>query len=206
MFRLRTLRKERKISMRELGSIIGVHESTISLYETGKRQPDYDTLNRLADYFQVSVDYLLGRSDVPYPPEMPASSEKGPWIPVLGHVQAGLPIEAIEDIIDYEQISTDMAATGDHFALQVRGDSMEPRFADGDVVIVRKQEDVESGQVAVVIVNGDEATLKKIKKTPEGVMLLPSNPAYEPLFYSNEDILKKPVRILGKVVELRAKF
>ena len=204
--RIKKIREQRGLLQKELASALGIGQNTLSQYEGGKRQPDYETLCKIADYLGVTTDYLLGRSDVPYPPEMPASSEKGPWIPVLGHVQAGLPIEAIEDIIDYEQISTDMDATGDHFALQVRGDSMEPRFADGDVVIVRKQEDVESGQVAVVIVNGDEATLKKIKKTPEGVMLLPSNPAYEPLFYSNEDILKKPVRILGKVVELRAKF
>lgn len=83
---------------------------------------------------------------------------------------------------------------------------MEPRIKDGDVVIIRKQNDCNSGDIAVVLVNGDEATVKRIKKRPEGIMLIPSNPAYEPMFYSNEDIEKLPVTIIGKVIELRAKF
>ena len=83
---------------------------------------------------------------------------------------------------------------------------MEPRIKDGDVVIVQKQDDCDSGDVAVVLVNGDEATVKRIKKEPEGIMLIPNNPSYEPKFYSNAEIENLPVKILGKVVELRAKF
>ena len=108
--------------------------------------------------------------------------------------------------MDYEEITPEMAASGDFFALQINGDSMEPKISDKDVVIVRKQDDCESGDIAVVLVNGEDATVKRIKKRPEGIILAPTNPQYEPMFYSNADIEKLPVTIVGKVVELRAKF
>lgn len=127
-------------------------------------------------------------------------------IPVYGRVAAGIPIDAITDIEDYEEITDEMARQGEYAALKIKGNSMLPRFADGDVVIVRLQSDVNTGDIAIVLINGDEATCKKIKKTPEGVMLISTNPEYEPLFFSNKEIEEKPVRIWGKVVELRAKF
>ena len=127
-------------------------------------------------------------------------------IPVYGSVAAGIPIEAITDIEDYEEITPELARTGEFAALKIKGDSMEPKFSAGDVVIVRLQETVNNGDIAIVLVNGDEATCKKIKKTPEGIMLISTNTAYEPMFYSNRDIETRPVRIWGKVVELRAKF
>jgi repressor LexA len=200
--RIRMLRKEKRMTMKQLGKIVGVAESTISQYETGKRQPDYNVLCGIAEFFGVSVDYLLGRQDYPDAPK----STGGVWVPVLGRVAAGIPIEAVEDIEDYEEISLEMAGTGEHFALKIRGDSMEPKISNGDVVIVRKQDNCDNGSTAVVLVNGQDATVKKIKKSPEGLMLIPTNPSYEPIFYSNVEIQKLPVRILGKVVELRAKF
>ena len=99
-----------------------------------------------------------------------------------------------------------MATSGDYFALQVRGRSMEPRMKEGDVVIIRQQPDVDNGDIAIVLVNGNDATIKKIGKSSEGIMLVPTNPAFEPIFYNNREIMELPVKILGKVVELRAKF
>ena len=99
-----------------------------------------------------------------------------------------------------------MAQSGDYFALRIRGDSMEPRMHEGDVVIVRKQDDAETGDVCVVMVNGDDATVKRIKKSPEGLFLIANNPAFEPMFFSNREIDELPVQVIGKVVELRAKF
>lgn len=120
---------------------------------------------------------------------------------------AGIPIEAVEEILDYEEITPELAATGEFFALKIRGHSMEPRMMEGDVVIVRKQEDVESGDVAIVLVNGNEATVKRVKKQEEGITLIATNTSvYEPHFYSNKEIKKLSVQILGKVVELRGKF
>lgn len=191
--------------MKELGAVVGLAESTISQYETGKREPDNETLLRLGEFFNTSVDYLLGRetaTDGPPEPSVPGSK----WIPVIGTIPAGTPIEAIEEILDYEEITPQMASQGEHFALKIKGQSMEPKISNGDVVIVRKQDDCENGEIGVVLVNGDEATVKRIKKRPEGLMLIPNNPAYEPMFYSNEEIENLPVRIIGKVVELRAKF
>nr|DAO84302.1 MAG TPA: Repressor protein CI [Caudoviricetes sp.] len=127
-------------------------------------------------------------------------------IPVLGYVAAGIPIEAIEDIVGWEDISKVRYGSGEYFGLQVQGHSMEPKISDGDVVIVRRQPDVDSGDIAVVLVNGDDATVKKVKKSPQGVTLIPSNPAYEPMYYTNAEIESLPVQILGRVVELRAKF
>ena len=203
MLNLRELRKKRGISLKELGEIIGVAESTVSLYENEKRQPDFSTLNKLADYFNVSVDYLLGRE----PQDTAISTrKKGIKIPVLGRVQAGIPVEAIEEILGYEEITEEMASQGEFFALKIRGDSMLPRMVEGDVIIVRKQSNVDSGDIAVVLVNGNDATVKKIRKTESGIELVPLNPSFDIKYYSNSEIESLPITIIGKAVELRGKF
>ena len=132
--------------------------------------------------------------------------KKGVTINVLGCVAAGIPIEAIEDIIDTEEISEEMAATGEYFGLKIHGNSMEPRIMDGDVVIVKRQDDAESGDIIIATINGDEATCKRLRKLRDGIELISNNPSYNPMFYDNREIIEKPVRILGKVVELRGKF
>lgn len=205
MNRIKELREKAGKQQKELAIDLGVSQPTVSDWESGRKIPSAKSTSKIADYFQVPIDYLLGRE--PTPEGAPAPSRPGSkWIPVLGRVAAGTPIEAVEDILDYEEIDAKTAASGEYFALQIKGQSMEPRIKDGDVVIIRKQNDCNSGDIAVVLVNGDEATVKRIKKRPEGIMLIPSNPAYEPMFYSNEDIEKLPVTIIGKVIELRAKF
>lgn len=197
---------EKGISGSKMCDDLGMSRSTLTELRKGRAKTlKLEKASKIADYFGVSVDYLLGNesvSDGPPAPSRPGSK----WIPVLGRVAAGTPIEAVEDILDYEEIDAKTAASGEHFALQIKGQSMEPRIKDGDVVIVRKQDGCDSGDVAVVLVNGDEATVKRIKKEPAGIMLIPSNPSYEPKFYSNDEILSLPVRIIGKVIELRAKF
>ena len=121
-------------------------------------------------------------------------------------ISAGLPITAVEEVIDYEEIPEKMALSGEYIALKIKGDSMEPKMSEGDVVIVRLQPDVENGEVGVVLVNGNDATVKKVKKIPGGLLLVPNNPVYDPMFYSYEEVDQLPVEIVGKVVELRAKF
>lgn len=205
--RLKELREKAGYSQQGFADAIGVKQSTVGNWEAGAREPKFEIMERLADFFGVSVDYLLGR-DVThnYAESLTPSKDGSKWIPVLGTVVAGIPLEAIEDIIDYEEISPQMAAQGDFFALQIKGDSMEPKMSSGDIVIVRAQNDCDTGDIAIVLVNGDEATVKRIKKGPEGLMLIPNNPAYEPMYYSNAEIESLPVRVIGKVVELRAKF
>lgn len=128
-------------------------------------------------------------------------------IPVLGRVVAGMPISAYQDVIDYEEITREMAESGEFYALRVRGQSMEPRICEGDTVIIKVQPDVESGDIAVVLVNGDEATLKQVYKSDAGITLVAFNPAvYEPKFYTNKQIKALPVIISGKMVEFRARY
>lgn len=197
--RLKTLRIQRKMTQSELAKKIYISQPAYSKYEVGTASPNPETLSKIADALDVSVDYLLGSDSQPARPGYIR-------IPVLGRVAAGIPIDAIEEIIDWEDISAAAAGDGEYFGLQIKGHSMEPKISDGDVVIVRRQPDVDSGDIAVVLVNGDDATVKRVKKSPQGVTLIPSNPAYEPMYYSNDEIESLPVQILGRVVELRAKF
>ena len=168
------------------------------MYERAERMPDSEMLVKIARFFNVSVDTLLGNKK--------SAPRKGVKIPVLGNVAAGIPIEAITDIEDYEEINEELAAQGEYVALKIHGDSMLPRMLDGDVVIVKLQDTIESGETAIVLVNGGDATCKRIQKTPDGISLISINPAYAPMFYTNKQIEELPVRIFGKVVELRGKF
>lgn len=200
MNKIKQLRLVHGMKQADLAHRLNVRQTTISNWENGKTEPDYSSLQMMASIFNVSTDYILGYS-------LNAKEYPSPLsVPVLGDVAAGIPIEAIQDIVDYEEIDKAMMGSGEFFGLRLKGSSMEPRMRDGDVVIVRKQSDAETGDVVVAMVNGDSATVKKLKKGPSGITLIPNNPAYDPMFYSNEEIVQLPVRILGKVVELRAKF
>lgn len=199
--RLKTLRKNAQLTQIKFAQQFNVANGTVGMWETGKREPDFETVQRIADFFNVSIDYLMGRDD----PEI-SPSRKGVLIPVLGDVAAGIPIEAVTDILDYEEIDSTLARSGEFFALRIKGASMEPRMRDGDIVIVRKQETADTGDTVVVMVNGDSATVKKIKIGADGITLIPSNPAYDPMFYSAAEVEQLPVRVIGRVVELRAKF
>ena len=196
--RLRRLRKEKSYNQSKVANKIGVSQNAYSRYELGLAEPSADSLRLIADLYNVTIDYLLTGSDL--------KTEKGIKIPVLGSIPAGIPIEAIEEILDYEEIPKEWASQGEYFGLKVKGNSMEPRICSGDVVIVRKQENAETGDVCVVMVNGFDATLKQIKKDTGGITLVPFNKAYSPVYYSNKEIQELPVRIVGKVVELRGKF
>lgn len=204
---LKSLRKSYGLTQEELAKQLKtISRSTIGMYESGAREPDFETLELIADYFNVDVDYLLGRtSRTTYIPES-RPRKQGVVINVLGRVAAGIPIEAITDIIDTEEITEELAKTGEFFALQIKGNSMEPKFSDGDVVIARVQPDAESGDVVIASVNGNDATCKRLKKYDEGIALVSDNPAYAPMYFTNQEVIEKPITIRGKVVELRAKF
>ncbi|MGN0774922.1 MAG: LexA family protein [Candidatus Ventricola sp.] len=198
--RLRDLRLSNGLSQKVIADYLGCSTVVYSRYETGSREPSMDTLMRLADYFNVSIDYLTGKSDIP-------RNGGVVRIPVVGHVVAGIPTSAIEDIIDWEEIDEDMARRGDYIGLRVKGDSMFPEIKDGDIAIIRRQETIETGDIAVVFVNGEDATIKKVKKMDDGIMLIGFNTAaYEPRFYNRKEIVTLPVKIYGKLVEVRRKF
>ncbi len=205
--RLKQLRNEKKINQRELANFLKVAPSTISMYESGQREPNFEVLESLADFFNVDLNYLLGKSDKTTKLMIEDSQPpQGLQIPVLGTVAAGIPISAVEDILDYEEIDSSFQSQGEFFALRIKGDSMQPKMDDGDVVIVRQQSDANNGDTVIALVNGDDATCKKLQKTENGIMLVSTNPNYLPMFFTNEEIVAKPVVILGKVIELRSKF
>lgn len=202
--RLSEALKLRNITPADLSRRIGVNEGTISNYRKGKYEPKQIRLEEISKVLRVSISWLMG-NDVPM--ELPlAQLVSSVKIPVLGSVPAGIPIEAVQDILDYEEISPDMARSGEFFALRVKGDSMEPKISDGDIVIVRMQETAENGETAVVMVNGNDATVKRFYKTETGITLISTNPNYPPFQYTPEQVEQLPVRVIGKVVELRAKF
>ena len=197
---LKRIREQKGISQKVLADKIGVAQSTVGMWENGKNKPEYGTLLRIAEYFDINVDYLVNGNQIIQP-------ESGMIkIPVIGQISAGIPIEAVEDILGYEEMTQEMAATGDFFALLIKGDSMEPRIKQNDILIVRRQSDVDSGDIAVVLVNGYDATVKKIMKHQDGISLVSFNSTYAPTFYTTNEVKTLPVEILGEVVELRGKF
>lgn len=214
---IRAYREENSMSMDNFAKASGLSKGYISQLEnnvnpkTGEPpRPSVETIRKAAKGMFMTFDEVMTNLDddikiVDDKPEVKIV-KKAIRVPVLGNVAAGIPIEAIENVIDYEEISEELAHTGDFFALKIKGDSMEPRICNGDVVIVRKQNYAESGDLVIVLVNGDNATCKKLAKYPSGIRLIPFNQAYEPLFYSNEEIENKPVRIIGRVVENRQKY
>lgn len=218
--RLSALMEERELKQAELAKMSGVRASSISDYLTGKYKPKQDNIDLIARALSVSPAWLMGYDDkkessrispaAPQDAPAPLSSDrrKIARIPVLGRVAAGIPIEAIENIEDYEEryISV-LEDPHDYFALRIVGHSMEPRIWDGDVVIAKKMADVDSGSVAVVLVDGEEATVKQIKKSEDGMTLIGWNPAvYTPKFYTWAEVEKLPVQILGIVKEVRGKI
>lgn len=214
--RIRAERQNKHLTLKELGALVGISESTTQRYEKGQiKSVDINIMKKFADALEIPTERLLGwdESGSPAAPQdasAPLSSDrrKIARIPVLGRVAAGIPIEAIENIEDYEEryISV-LEDPHDYFALRIVGHSMEPRIWDGDVVIVHKQDDVDSGQIAVVLVNGDDATVKQLKKSSSGITLIGLNPTvYSPHFYTADEVISLPVRILGLVVEVRGKL
>lgn len=194
---LRTARKAKNLTQQEVAEAINISQGSYSAWETGRTKIDARSLQQLAALLGVSTDYLLGNTTAP------AGRIK---IPVVGTVAAGLPCFAEDDILDYEEVTPEMAARGELFGLRVKGASMEPQIMDGDVVIVRRQDDAETGDTVVAKVNGDEATVKRLKKSPGLLTLVPANPTFDPLFFTPEQVLAMPVQIIGKVIELRRKF
>ena len=190
---------------------IKFYKSHLSQYVNGKSNPDNEKIFLLSKVFGVSEAWLLGY-DVPRYKVTEEFDEdispkpQGLKIPVLGTVAAGIPISAVEDILDYEEIPQSWQNQGEFFGLRIKGDSMKPDINDGDTVIVKQQSTANNGDVVIALVNGDDATCKKFEKLDNGIMLISNNSEYSPMYFSNEEVVTKPVVIVGRVVELRRKF
>lgn len=198
---LKRILYERRISPADLTRDLGIKQTTVSGWMNEYKVPRADAMDKLCSYLRVTRSELVSDS------VQEGATTKGVKIRIYGRVAAGVPLEMIDDIYDEEEIHPDMLKGGqEYFGLVIHGDSMEPRMKEGDVVIVRKQEDAETGDTVIVTVNGDDATCKKPKKYRDGIELIGTNPSFNPIFYSDAEIRQKPIKILGKVVELRAKF
>lgn len=198
--RIRLRREELNMSQEELAQKMGYKDrSAIAKIESGTNDITQSKIKAFADALDTTTAYLMGWD---------TSATDVIRIPVLGTVPAGIPLEAIEDIQDWEEIPAGMAAGGrEYFGLRVKGDSMYPQFLDGDTVIVRKQDSCTSGDICVVYVNGYDATLKQVQLGDDGsITLKPRNPEYPPRTYTASESESLPISIAGVVVELRRKI
>lgn len=198
--RIEEKRIAKGLKKKDLAKLINVHDTLIGKYERDEVDLGASKIKEIAKFLNTTPAYLMGWED------NDKEAPQGTKIPVLGTVAAGIPISAVEDILDYEEVPQSWESQGEFFGLRIKGDSMQPKMDDGDVVIVRQQSDANSGDTVIALVNGDDATCKKLQKTENGIMLVSTNPNYLPMFFTNEEIVTKPVVILGKVVELRSKF
>lgn len=191
---LRNLRKEKNISQVELSRTLGMSQSAIGMYESGKREPNFKTLELIANYFNVNIDRLL------------EGEKKLTLIPLVNQENTDIPIFALQDIVGYEEISEQMAKQGEYFAIKIQDDSMSPRIIKNDIVIAKKQDFIENGDIAIILVSKNKTLIRKVIKSNDEINLLSFNPSCEMITYTNEEIEKLNIQIIGKIVELRAKF
>lgn len=184
---------KKQMNKMELSTLSGIPYSTICDWTSGRTYPNTVNISKLAEVLGINVSQLQ-------------NDRSKNRVAVLGRIPAGIPLEAIEEILDYEEISDDMLkGDKEYFALRIAGDSMYPNYLLGDTVIFEKTSDCENGSHCAVMVNGGDATFKKIIKSDKGIILQPLNDKYEPVFYTNDDIINKPVKIIGVAKEIRRK-
>lgn len=190
--RLTLLMEEKDLTQTELAAKVGITNVTISRYLSGERKPRIEIVTKLAEELNTTVDYLLGS-------ERKSENIKR-LLPVLGTVKAGYNYLAEQNIIDYINPYMENVDSENFFALLVKGDSMFPHFNDGDYVVVHKTDGCfESGKICVVLIDDEEATIKKVVKTEEGIELHAFNPYYPVRKYSFKEIKDLKIIILGVV-------
>ena len=203
---IRNRRIELGLTMKQVADAVGVSEGTISKWESGNiGSMRLDKGLAISRVLSIDPRTLMGQSEEEYEAELDERPESV-WVPVIGRVAAGFRKIMNEEILGFEPVDYDLAESGRFFALRIAGDSMEPEIKKGSTAIVRCQQDADSGDVCVVSINGDEATCKRIQKTDNGIMLVSTNPAYPPRYFSAKEIKDEPVTILGRVMEVRTKF
>ena len=187
---LRYLRKAKQMTQFELASALGLAYSTISMYERGEREPSFEMMETIADYFNVSMDFLLGKDILSNAAHITDDIVR---FPVLGEVAADFDRIALPDwegtTVEFPRSALRGRPAEDYLALRVCGDSMYPFYLDGDVVLVLRTPALEhNGQVALVRYDGENATLKKVEQLTDGLRLVPLNPIYPPRTISGVDL------------------
>ena len=201
---------EKGMKVGHVADAVGINRSSVSTWKKSGYTPRPEALNRIAEYFNVSVDYLLGKEKEPpkterfdlssVPNAMPFAETR--YAPILGFIPAGLPVLAVEDIQGYASIP--YRDDDEYFFLRVSGESMSGAgIHTGDLVLIRRQPCAEDGQIVAARVNGDEATLKRYKRQGDMIMLLPENPDYEPQIVPISDFEAGHAQIIGVALEIR---
>ncbi|HJJ15448.1 MAG TPA: XRE family transcriptional regulator [Clostridiaceae bacterium] len=211
---IKKYRKENNLSLRAFASKCGLSYTYISMleknidYRTGKPiAPTLDSVKYISNAMNIPIDDLLKMLDDEQ--EFKLNEDVLPnnlnVIPILGTVKAGYDWLAEENVVDYVTLKENIPNIKEYYALKITGDSMLPLLSEGDLVIVHDQDDVESGQTAVILINGEEATVKKVVKTNEGIELHSMNPYYPVKKFTYEDMKSIPVKIIGRVKEAKIK-
>jgi repressor LexA len=196
---IKELRKNMNMSQEDLATKLGTSKQVISRYENGQRVPKITVAKEYADILGCTLETLIGTTKETLPSVIqPISEIRSTRIPLIGNVAAGQPILAEEDYETY----IDSPCKAD-YALRVEGDSMEPGFIDGDIIYIKAQDDVDDGQIAVVLLD-DSAALKHVYHIPNGLMLTSDNPKYPPMHMTFEDY--NVIRVLGIVVGFTRMF
>ena len=220
---LKNLRKAKGVKQRDVADYLGVSPQAYSTYETGTRQPNIDILTKLAEYFGITTDELLevgveksepGWKTVdpekfpPKPPVLPLPDLfHTVRIPILGSVRAGFDWLAQQEVVGWVEVEEDLVERfPDVFALYVKGDSMEPEIRHNDIAICIPRSQVDNGSIAIICINGDEGTIKRVRFDCEGITVIPSNKAYPPRHYSPEEVETTPITIQALVIETRRKY
>ena len=197
--RIVQLQQRLNITTYRLCKDTGIPQSTVASWKSGKAKPSAAHLKKVADCYDVSIKWLMGDDTELEPVEMPSDVIR---LPVLGRVPAGVPISAITDIEDDPiWYAPPRPGSAEYFALRIKGDSMEPKIHDSSIVVVRRQDTCDNGDICIVSINGEDATCKKVHFDSTGVSLISINPEYAPMHYTLKEIEDLPVRIVGLVVE-----
>ena len=200
--KIKKLRIEKNWTQEFVASKINISIPALSRYESGTYEPkSLSIVSDFAKLYNVSTDYLLGLN-LEY-----NDNPNSAIVLVYGTIPAGVPMECIEEILDTEEIPVSWL-NGDKkfFGLKIKGTSMSPSYLDGDTIILEKTEDCENGQDAVVMVNGNDGTFKRVFKNENGIILQPLNPEFQPMIYTNKQIEDLPIRIIGVAKEIRRKI
>lgn len=198
--RIRYFRKRKNITMQEMAEDLNLTQQAISRYERGDRKTNQDILFILADYFKVSINDF-------FPPQNFNNAEVIPEtikIAIYGSIKAGIPLESQNDIIEEMEIPSYWAKGGKKlFGLKISGDSMFPKYQDGEIVIFEQTNDIEAykNKDCAIMINHCESTFKKIQVNEKGIVLQPYNASYDIQIYTNEDIKKLPIIVLGKAIK-----
>lgn len=204
--KIKELRLSKGMTLEELGNRVGVGKSTVRKWETGEiANMRRDKIQKLADALDIPVGKLMGWPNSDKKTKASLGVSAG-MIPVLSEIPCGTSTKVYANITDdVVEIEESLAQTGEYYGLRAKGDSMLPKIEPGDIMIIHAQNHIESGQVAIVKVDG-EVTCKRIKKYRDGLELIGINPTYQPQFFTKEEIKEKPIEIVGRVMEVRSKL